>query len=401
MLPFLQLILALAIIIALAKVGGYLAYKIGLPTVSGEVLAGLVLGPTLLNMLGWSFFTDKHLGDSIAHLAELGVLILMFIAGLELHLSDLVKSGKVAILAGILGFAVPLGMGYGLGVLFNFDLQQALFIGLALAPTSVSISAQTLMELRVLRTPVGISLLGAAVVDDILVVLGISLFGVLVGSGGGGVSSVLLILLRMILFMVIAIALGTWVIPRLAQWVDKLPISQGLIAFTLVTLLLFGWSAEVLGRMAVIIGSFLVGLFLGQSPVKQKIQRGLTPIAYGFLVPIFFVNVGLSSNLRQISASGLWFLASLTLIAIVSKLIGSGAGGLLGGMKGFQSIQLGASMSARGEVVLIVISTGIAEGWVSENIVSAVVVMVILTTLITPPMLRGLFSKSTPSSLTS
>ena len=270
MLPFLQLILALAVIITLAKIGGYLAYKIGLPSVSGEVLAGLILGPTLLNMVGWSFFTDKHLGESIAHLAELGVLLLMFIAGLELHLDDLVKSGKVAILAGILGFAVPLGMGYGLGVLFNFDLQQALFIGLALAPTSVSISAQTLMELKVLRTPVGVSLLGAAVVDDILVVLGVSLFGVLVGGGSGGVGSVLLILLRMILFMAIAIALGTWVIPRLAQWVDKLPISQGLVAFTLVTLLLFGWSAEVLGRMAVIIGSFLVGLFLGQSQLKKK-----------------------------------------------------------------------------------------------------------------------------------
>jgi Kef-type K+ transport system membrane component KefB len=398
MLPFLQLILALVIIITIAKAGGYLSYKLGQPTVSGEVLAGLILGPTLLNMLNWPFFTDTHLAENIAHLAELGVLILMFIAGLELHLEDLIKSSKIAVLAGVLGFLVPVAMGYGAGTLFNFDLQQALFIGLALAPTSVSISAQTLMELKVLRTPVGISLLGAAVVDDILVVLGISIFAVLVGGSGGGLGSVLLILLRMILYLAIAIVLGVWVIPRLAQWVDRLPISQGLIAFTLVVLLLYGWSAEVLGKMAVIIGSFLAGVFLGQSEVKEKIERGLVPLAYGFLVPVFFVNVGLSSDLRQISAGGVWFLAALTLVAILSKVIGSGGGALLGRMTARQSLRLGASMISRGEVGLIAVSIGIAEGWIGGEVVSAVVIMVIITTLITPILLRWLYaSKSKPN----
>jgi Kef-type K+ transport system membrane component KefB len=318
----------------------------------------------------------------------------MFIAGLELHLDDLIKSSKVAVLAGVLGFAAPLLMGYGIGLLFNFDLQQALFIGLALAPTSVSISAQTLMELKVLRTPVGVSLLGAAVVDDTLVVLGVSIFAVLVGGSGAGLGGVLLILLRMILFLAIAVTLGVWVIPRLAQWVDRLPISQGLIAFTLVVLLLYGWSAEVMGKMAVIIGSFLAGVFLGQSQVKEKIESGLVPLAYGFLVPVFFVNVGLSSDLRQISAGGIWFLAALTLVAIFSKVIGSGIGGLFGGMTSRESLRLGTSMIARGEVVLIVVSIGLAEGWISGEIVSAVVVMVILTTLITPLMLRQLYARS-------
>ncbi len=396
MLPFLQLILALAIIIIVAKAGGYISHKLGQPTVTGEVLAGLILGPSLFNMLNWSFFTDQHLAESIAHLAELGVLILMFIAGLELHLNDLVKSGKIAVLAGVLGFAVPIGMGYGLGALFGFDLNQALFIGVALAPTSVSISAQTLMELKQLRSKVGISLLGAAVVDDILVVLSISLFAVLFGSGNSGLGDVIFILLRMIVFLAIAILLGIWVLPRLAVWVDRLPISQGLIAFTLVTMLLYGWSAEALGKMAVIIGSFLAGLFLGQSRVKEKIERGITPLAYSFLVPIFFVNVGLTSNVRQITTSGLWLLLGLTLVAILSKIIGSGAGGLLGGLNRKQSFQLGASMISRGEVGLIAVSIGISEGWISGDAVSTIVVMIIITTLITPPLLRWLFAEKKP-----
>ena len=396
MLPFLQLILALVIIIVVAKTGGYISYKLGLPTVSGEVLAGLILGPSLLNMLGWSFFTDENLADSINHLAELGVLVLMFIAGLELHIKDLVKSGKVAVAAGFLGFVVPIGMGYGLGALLGFDPRQALFIGVALAPTSVSISAQTLMELKKLRSQVGISLLGAAVVDDILVVLSISLFAVLFGGGGSGLGGVLLILLRMVAYFAIAILLGIWVIPRLALWVDRLPISQGLIAFTLVTMLLYGWSAEVLGKMAVIIGSFLAGLFLGQTRVKEKIERGITPLAYGFLVPIFFINVGLSSNIRQISANGLWLLLGLTLVAIFSKIIGSGLGGLLGGLDRKQSFQLGASMISRGEVGLIAVSIGISEDWIGSDAVSTIVVMVIITTLITPPLLRWLFIKKQP-----
>ena len=393
MLPFVQLMLAVIIIIVVAKAGGYLSYRLGQPTVSGEVLAGLILGPSLLNMLNWPFFTDAHLADSISHLAEFGVLILMFLAGLELHLQDLVKSSKVAILAGTLGFIAPILMGYGVGKIFSFDLAQSLFIGLALAPTSVSISAQTLMELKALRTPVGISLLGAAVVDDMLVVLGISLFAVFAGSSSGSVTVVLMILLRMIIFLVIAILLGIWVLPRLAHWVDRLPISQGLIAFALVVLLLYGWFAEVVGMMAVIIGSFLAGLFMGQSRVKEKIERGLLPIAYGFLVPIFFVNVGLSSNIRQISGSGLWLLLWIVLVAIFSKVIGSSAGGLLGGLKPRQSLQLGASMISRGEVGLIAVSIGITEGWISGDIAADVVVMVVITTLITPPLLRLLFTR--------
>jgi Kef-type K+ transport system membrane component KefB len=174
MLPFLQFILAFGIIIGAAKVGGCLSSKLGQPAVAGEVLAGLILGPSVLNFLHWPGFTDVHLGETIAYLAELGVLLLLFIAGLDLHLTDLAKSGKSAALAGSLGFVLTLGMGYLLATIFSVETKQALFIGLILAPTSIGISAQTLMELKVLRSKVGNTLLGAAAIDDTLGVLGVS-----------------------------------------------------------------------------------------------------------------------------------------------------------------------------------------------------------------------------------
>ncbi len=267
MLPFLQFLLALIVIIAAAKVAGYLSYRLGLPSVLGELLIGILIGPSALNFLHWAPFTDPHMEETIKHLAEIGVLLLMFIAGLDLHLSDLARSGKVAALAGVLGVLVPLGLGAGVGLAFGRDLLPAIFIGLILAATSVSISAQTLMELGVLRSRVGISMLGAAVFDDILVILGLSVAVAVFHQGQlTGLSSILIIVLRMGLFIILATVIGFWAIPSLSRRVDQLPVSQGLIAFSFVALLFFAWTAEVLGGMAAITGAFLAGLvFAAQS----------------------------------------------------------------------------------------------------------------------------------------
>ena len=393
MLPFLQFILAIAIIITAAKVGGYLSSRLGQPAVTGELVTGLILGPSVLNFFQWPTFTDPHLGESITHLAELGVLLLMFIAGLGLHLSDLAKERRVAVMAGILGFALPLGMGFVLAIAFSLDLHQALFLGLMLAPTSIGISAQTLMELQALRGRVGVGLLGAAVIDDILVVLGISLFLAFLGGGAvGGLTSGVLVLLRMILYLAAASAIGIWLVPRLSILVEKLPISQGLIAFAFVTLLLFSWSAEVLGSMAAIIGAFLAGLFFARSPLKERIENGFLPLAYGVFVPIFFVNVGLLANLRQLSTGSLGLFAAMIIVAIISKVLGSGLAGRLGGLKGLEALQLGVGMIPRGEVLLIVVTIGITEGLIGMDLFSVGVGVAVVTTLLTPPLLRYAFA---------
>jgi Kef-type K+ transport system membrane component KefB len=393
MLPFLQIILVLAIIIALAKIGGYLSYKVGQPAVVGEVLVGLLIGPSALNLMNWSILTDPHLAETITHFAELGVLLLLLIAGLGLHLSDLVQSGKTAITTGTLGFVLTLGMGFILAGLFSFDTQEAIFIGLILAPTSIGISAQTLMELKVLRTKVGTTLLGAAVADDTLGVLGVSLYIALFLSGASsGAESIYMILLKMVLYMVISSVIGLYFLPKLPQYIDKLPVSQGLVAFAFTTALLYAWAAESLGHMAYIIGAFMAGLFLARSPLRDKIEQGLSSIAYGVFVPIFFINVGLSANVREISGTGFYLLLGMLVVVILSKTIGAGISGRLGGMTNRESLQLGFGMIPRGEVVLIIAGVGIAEGLINSSVFSSIVVLVIITTIMTPPILRFLFS---------
>jgi Kef-type K+ transport system membrane component KefB len=396
--PFLQLALSLVFIITAAKMGGYLSYRLGQPSVLGELIVGIILGPTVLDFLHWPFFTaEAHTGDTINELAEFGVLLLMFIAGLELHLSDLAKSGRISALAGVLGVVTPVGMGYVLGMAFGIDSQGALFVGLILAATSVSISAQTLMELRVLRSRVGISLLGAAVFDDILVVLGLSLFVALVVGGGdrGGLSTVVIILLRMVGFLLIAGVAGFYLLPsRLVRWVDRLPISQGLLAFVFSMMLLFAWASEYLGSMAAITGAFLAGLIFARSPLKQRIDQGMSALAYGLFVPIFFVNIGLIANGRDLDADSLLLMLAMTVVAVISKVIGAGLGGRLGGLNNKEALQLGVGMMSRGEVGLIVVTVGVDNGLISSNVFAAVVGVVILTTLMTPPLLRLLFADS-------
>jgi len=400
MLPFLQLIFAMAIIIAAAKLGGYLSHRLGQPTVAGKVLVGLILGPSLLNFLQWPMFTDSHLGESIVYLAELGVLLLMFTAGLNLHLSDLAESGKVAVLAGTLGFALTLGLGFVLAMAFSFDPRQALFLGLLLAPTSIGISAQTLIELKVLRTRVGVSLLGAAVVDDSLAVLGVSMFLALLGSGSmDGLASGITVLLRMILFLVVAIALGIWLIPRLSRFAERLPVSQGPFAFAFITVLLYAWAAEVLGGMAAIIGAFIAGLFLARSPLKKRIESGFVPLVYGIFVPIFFINVGLSADIRQLAAGSVGLLVVMCLVVISSKLLGAGLAGRFGGLKSPEALQLGVGMLPRGEVTLIVATVGITEDLIGVEVFSVAVGIVIVTVLLTPLLLRRTFARAAAPNL--
>lgn len=396
---FLDFMLAIVIVIIAAKAGGYISIRFRQPSVLGELLAGLILGPTLLDMLHtWPIFhSPEELGHSLELMAELGVVLLMLLAGLELHLDELLRSGKVSALSGVLGVVIPLGLGYGASVFFGLSTNEALFMALTLAATSVSISAQTLMELNVLRSRVGLALLGAAVFDDILVILLLSISVALVGGAGGGLASVGVTILGMIAYLLLAVAAGFWVLPRLIAIVDRLPISRGAIAFVLVACLFYAWAAESLGGMAAITGAFLVGLFIARTPFRERIEQGVATMAYGFFVPIFFVNIGLEVNMRDIGGDAFWFAMAITVIAVVSKVIGSGAGGLLGGFNARESLQLGIGMVSRGEVGLIVASFALANGFLRDSDFSVAVFMVIIATLVTPPMLRAVFAqKSEP-----
>ena len=316
----------------------------------------------------------------------------MFIAGLELHLDELTRNTRVAGYGGFLGVLVPTVLGWGAGRFFGLDNAVSIFLGLTLGATSVSISAQTLMELKVLRSRVGLSLLGAAVFDDILVILSLSIF-LAVSAGTGSVGGVLWILVRMIAFLTLSVAFGWWVLPWLMRRIERLPISQGVLTLALVVMLTYGVAAELLGGMAAITGAFIAGLMMARSGERERVEHGVHALAYGLFVPIFFINIGLSVNARSLQIDMIMFALVITLTAVLGKWLGAGIGARLGGLSWRESVQLGAGMISRGEVGLIVAGVGINEGLVSSNEFSAIVVMVLVTTLVTPPILRGLFSQ--------
>jgi Kef-type K+ transport system membrane component KefB len=389
--PFLNFIAALSIIIIVAKASGYVSTRLGQPAVLGELIAGIIIGPTILDMLHtWPVFAeDEHLSESILLMAEIGVLLLMMLAGLELDLKGLLDSGKTSGLAGTLGVFIPLLMGFGTALLFGLDSSAAFVMALALAATSVSISAQTLMELNVLRTRVGLALLGAAVFDDILVILLLSVASIFIGgAAAGGYTFIFETVIRIVLFLAIASALGFWLLPWLAAHINHLPVSQGALAFVLVATLLYGWSAEAIGGIAAITGAFLVGLFLSRSPLRNQLEAGVSAIAYGFFVPVFFVSIGLEVNMRAISGEAWIFAIVITIVAILSKIIGSGLGARISGFTNLESLQLGIGMVSRGEVGLIVATFALANGLLSQDGFSIAVFMVIIATLVTPPLLR-------------
>lgn len=394
--PLLQFLLALSIVIAVAKVAGYLSTRAGQPAVLGELLAGLILGPTVLDMLHWPVFSDPHLGESLSHLAHLGVLFLMFIAGLEVDIAAMTAAGRPAVLAGFLGVLAPVVLGMAAALPFGFTLERGIFMGLVLAATSVSISAQTLMELGVLQTRVGIGLLSAAVVDDVLVILLLSLFVALVG-GGSSVVAILWVLAKMALFLVVALWVGMRVVPLLSALVDELPMSEGVMALAVVLTLLFAWSAEALGGVAAITGAFLAGIAFSGTPLRQDVERGMHTIAYAWLVPVFFVSIGLEANARALGWEGVPFALLIVAVAVVSKVVGCGLGARLGGFSPGEALRLGVGMVSRGEVGLIVASVGMGAGLIQEGTFATVVIMVLATTLLTPIMLRALYPRALAS----
>jgi len=195
-----------------------------------------------------------------------------------------------------------------------------------------------------------------------------------------------------VLFFAVAILLASRLLEPLTRFVQSLPISEGLIAFVIVITLIFAWSAEVIGGVAAITGAFIAGVFFGRTKERDTIEHGMHPIAYGLFVPVFLVSIGLRANLWDSDAGGLVFLIALIVVAIVPKVLGSGAGARLGGFDILSSFRVGLGMVSRGEVGLIITTIGLTAGLVSESRYSQVVIMVLVTTLITPLLLRWAFS---------
>lgn len=392
---FLQFSVLLVVILVAAKLTGYLSTLIHQPAVFGELLIGVLLGPSLINILHLPFVTSMNMSDFISELGEIGVLLLMFLAGLELHINDLTKNARIASRASILGVALPVGMGYLLGRLIHMSVDQSLFLGLTLGATSVSISAQVLIELKLIKSKVGLALMSTAVLDDILVLLLFSGFLVFL-SGSSGFIEILLVFGKMLLFLALSAGFGLWLLPMLTRWSSRLPISQSVATLAIVILLIYGLAAELLGGMAAITGTFIAGLMFARTPEKGIIETNLHAMAYAFFVPIFFVGVGLSVDLHSMSLNTLWLILAISVIAMVGKILGVGTGARITRFSRREALQLGIGMVSRGEVSLIIAKLGLDSGYISSEVFSAVIAMILITSLVTPPLLRAVFRSDNP-----
>jgi Kef-type K+ transport system membrane component KefB len=393
----LQLLVLLSLIVAASKLAGAAASRAGQPAVFGEVLMGLILGPTVLNILGWGIFSPHPTGasllDTVRDFADIGVILLMLIAGLETDLGEMRRSGTVAFWTAAGGVILPMAGGALTAIAFGLPLRwEGIFIGAILTATSVSISAQTLLEVGALRSKVGATILGAAVIDDVMGIIVLSVVVALARTGGTFDPGTIAVLAARIAGFFLLAYMGGRYFGAIARQSKKLKVSQGLIATVVVIALLYAWAAEYIGAMAAITGSYVAGVLFAQTPYKREIDQGIHPLTYSVFVPVFFVSIGLQASGRDLG-NHVGFTLALLAAAIAGKAVGCGLFARLFGFSAREAAQVGAGMISRGEVGLIVAGYGLEHHIIGRDIYSASVTMVLVTTMLTPPLLRLTFPR--------
>lgn len=393
------ILLHLFVIFAAAKVGGTLVSRFGQPAVIGELLAGVVIGPFALGLIGnpneglINLFHDEVAAREALDIvyeviAELGVILLLFFVGLETPLRHIIAVGPRAGLVGILGVLAPLGLGYALMTILGWTGLVPLFVGVAIVATSVGITARVLRDLGVIGSLEARIILGAAVIDDILAMIVLAIAAALGTGGSLNVVSVGLIAGQAIAFTAFVALVGSGLMSRFYLHLERLPVLDAPLVVSLALMLgLAALSAQV--GLAAIIGAFLAGVVVAEARDHYELEHRTRPI-YTFLVPFFFVITGAKVDWRLFLDPQVLGLALLvTAVAVVSKLLacGLGAAGL-----GVRSIAIiGVGMVPRGEVGLIVASIALKMGVIPNTIFSVIVVMSVLTTLVVPPVLVLLY----------
>lgn len=385
-------ILFIALILLSTKVFGLITKKMKLPQVVGALIAGVFLGPCVLNAV--------HETEFIKNLSELGVIVLMFTAGLQTDIDDLKKTGKASFIIALLGVLVPLGGGFLLAHAFNTGASdnlaasatlQHIFIGVILTATSVSITVETLKELGKLSTRAGNAILGAAIIDDVLGIIALTL----VTSLADPSVHIATVLLKILGFFVVAV-LGTIAYHVVfTKWRkrDKKDLRRHVI-ITFVFCLLMAWVAELFG-VADITGAFVAGLAISQQKDVAYISNRFETMSYLLLSPVFFASIGLSMSKESLHMDGkmIMFTVILLVVAIVTKIIGCGLGAKMCKYTGRESIQIAMGMVSRGEVALIVAAKGQAVGLMGSEVFAPIIIMVVATTIITPILLKVVFKK--------
>ena len=380
----------LAIIIVAAKLFGLLARKINVPQVAGEIVAGLVIGPSILGIVAQSDFLNM--------MAEIGVILLMFSAGLETNLKNLIKTGPVAFLVALVGVIVPLVSGtllymffYGFSDIGTPQFYRAIFIGTILTATSVSITVKTLEEMGKLNSELGTTIVSAAIIDDII---GILVLTVVVGMGSGEQNaSIISVILRSLLFFVASGVFGI-VIYKVFKIIDKrYEHSRRIPILGLALCMFLSYSAEKYFGVADITGAFAAGIILCNIRDAQYIERKMSVSSYMLFGPVFFAGIGLKTNIRGFSSAIIIFSICFVLIGLIAKIIGCGLVGKICGHTIRDSAIIGVGMMTRGEVALIVSQKGLSVGLLEPVFFTPVILLIIVSSILTPIVLKILFKK--------
>ena len=377
----------LAIIIVAAKAFGLLARRLKAPQVAGEIVAGLLIGPTLFNIVQ----TD----DFLSGMAEIGVILLMFSAGLETDIDKLKKSGVKATILACAGVAIPLVLGtimymcfYGFSQPGTQGFIQALFIGTILTATSVSITVQALRELGKISTEVGTTIMSAAIIDD---VIGIVVLTAVIGLKDAN-ANLGMVCIKTVLFFIVSLGAGILIfkiMQRLdARWTHtrRIPIMAMALAFVL------SYVADKYFGVADITGAFVAGIILSSLDDKAYIDRKMDINSYMIFGPVFFVSVGLQTNLREVDVTILVFSLAFVAVGLLGKVCGCGLVAKALGYNASDSLKIGIGMMTRGEVALIVAQRGLKTGIIDGRFFTAVILLIVISSIMTPILLKAIYA---------
>lgn len=379
-------LLDIALILLGTKAFGLFTRKLRMPAVVGALIAGILLGPAILNWVQPS--------DLISSLSEIGVIVLMFGAGLETSITDLRKAGLKALVIAVLGVLVPLGLGYLVASFYNVGPQAwigNLFLGVILTATSVGITVETLKEMGAMKTTSGNAILAAAVIDD---VLGIVALTVVSGLADSSVD-VGMVLLKIVLFFVFAVIIGIVLHKVFAWWFDH-DSRGGLQRYSIISFafaLIMAYVSEEFFGVADITGSFVAGLIISGTSQCAYVTKRIGTLSYLLISPVFFASIGLKLEPLNFSGEVLILILLLCIVALVSKIVGCGLGALFCHYSKSQSMRIGCGMVSRGEVALIVANRGMALGIFPSFFVTPVLLCVVFTTVITPILLKVVYKK--------
>ncbi|MCV3555621.1 cation:proton antiporter [Pediococcus ethanolidurans] len=373
-----QEIAELCLILVATTIAGHYSARLGMPAVVGQLLIGILIGPAVLGWIKGDEFTQLF--------SEIGVIILMFTAGMESDLQLLKKYLRPSTLVALLGVILPVGVIYGLSLLFHLPQAESIFIGVIFAATSVSISVAVLKELGGLHGKAGATILGAAVVDDVLAVVILSVMVSLMGTSPSTTGNLWLTFMYQLFFFVGIYFVVKFIAPILTSVGKRLFVVGGPTLIAVILCLSMALLADAIGLSSVV-GAFFAGIAISQTTVKHEVEANIEPIGYAFFIPVFFVSIGLSLSFAGFMKNFI-FIVLLTVLAVFTKLLGAGLGAKLSQFSLKDSYIVGSGMVSRGEMALIIAQIGYSAHLISSTYYSAIITAIVLTTLLAPLLLK-------------